>query len=43
VREAALADDVLTAAKLCQPRAAAKGLGVPEYFDDLSPVEALEA
>lgn len=35
MREAAFADDVLSATELRQLRGAAKALGVPDYFDDL--------
>lgn len=38
MRDAAFDDDVLTTAELRQLTAAAKALGVPTYFDDLTPV-----
>jgi DNA polymerase III subunit epsilon len=40
LREAALADDVLTSAELRDLRRAAKALGTPAYFDDLTPTPA---
>lgn len=39
MREAAFADDVLTAAELRDLARAAKALGVPDYFDDLTPTD----
>nr|WP_238342378.1 exonuclease domain-containing protein [Actinopolymorpha rutila] len=40
MREAALEDEVLTAAELRDLNATAKVLGVPDYFDDLQPTDA---
>lgn len=37
MREAAFADEVLTAAELRELKRAAKALGAPTYFDDLAP------
>jgi DNA polymerase-3 subunit epsilon len=39
MREAALADDLLTATELKGLTRAAKALGVPDYFDDLTPTD----
>ena len=39
MREAAFADDVLTATELGELTRAAKALGVPDYFDDLTPTD----
>lgn len=40
MREAAFADDVLTAGELRELKRAAKALGMPTYFDDLAPTSA---
>jgi DNA polymerase-3 subunit epsilon len=42
MREAAFADDVLTATELRELTRAAKALGVPDYFDDLTPTDKKE-
>lgn len=43
LREAALADDVLTTVELRGLNRAAKALGVPSYFDDLTSTPASRA
>ncbi|WP_051247249.1 3'-5' exonuclease [Nocardioides halotolerans] len=41
MREAAFTDDELTAAELRELTRAAKALGVPDYFDDLTPTDKM--